>query len=150
MPSRPSSWRCRPDEARPEPERPRPAGADADFGRSPTVKVRLLALFADDRVTTSDLWLLTSLLASHEKTPWFDKRLVLPHDADELHLRCRIADEIDRTWQLPRGPSAQPSLAMGTGTTVDAGVLEQWRSLLDPLLEAAPATRPRPCCASSR
>ncbi|NIQ56501.1 MAG: hypothetical protein GWN71_09645, partial [Gammaproteobacteria bacterium] len=54
-----------------------------DFESSRVVKERIAALLADqDRYSSRDVWVLTSLLARSDAVPWFSEDLVLPADAD--------------------------------------------------------------------
>jgi hypothetical protein len=110
-----------------------------DLVQSPAARAAILGLFDDPAVSTADLWLLTSLMAQLDTAPWFEARLVLPHDADE-RMRRRVADGIGRIWPAAASRSVG-ALAAGTGTSVDARVLERWRGL-EPRVAALAAAVP--------
>jgi hypothetical protein len=97
------------------------------FTDSPVVRREVLALFDDQAVTATDLWVLTSLMASHDRVPWFHEQLVSPPDAGPV-MRRRVRDRISARWEQVAAPTA-PRLARGHGVAVDAAVLARWQWL---------------------
>lgn len=69
-----------------------------DYRATPEARDGLLAFFDDETtVSTYDLWVLTSLLASQNATHWFVQQLVVPANADQVERR-RLRDSIARYW----------------------------------------------------
>ncbi|UCD75684.1 MAG: hypothetical protein JSV91_01970 [Phycisphaerales bacterium] len=112
----------------------------ADYQASPLVRRRLLGFFdAAETISAHDLWVLTSLLATYDWTPWFDDRLIVPHDADRL-FRGRMRDLIDRSWPdtAPQAPPAIP----GGRLAVDEALAARWLELQGSVTEPALAGEP--------
>ncbi len=106
-----------------------------DMTNSEVARQRMIALFNDPLITSSDLWVLTSCLAGNDKTPWFGPEFVVDHRADE-RLRRRMADLIEHRWEAVARPSAGAELARGRGIAVDGAVLAAWRDAEDELRRA--------------
>ncbi|MHC4946649.1 MAG: hypothetical protein ACYTG1_00085 [Planctomycetota bacterium] len=100
----------------------------------------LLAWFDDDAVDARDLWVLTSVLARHDATPWFGEDLVLPPDAEPL-MRRRTRDRITRHLGRLRAATT-PAAAAGRGVPVDAVVAGRWTTVLETLRRQAATVGP--------
>jgi hypothetical protein len=109
------------------------------FTDGESARRRVVSWFDDPRMNVSDLWVLTSLMSLHDRTPWFGNDLVLPIDADPA-MRRRIADLIARRWEAVGGPAPVSAPPEGRGVAVDAVVLQQWREAVD-RFDAALAAR---------
>jgi hypothetical protein len=101
-----------------------------DFESSRLVKDRIGELLADeDRFSSRDVWVLTSLLAQSDKVAWFSEDLVLPADADWM-FRRRIADRINQRW--PEAATVEPvPEAMVRGIPVDPELAGRWVAFFD-------------------
>lgn len=98
----------------------------------------LEGLFRDDhRITSDDLWVLTSLMIESERTPWLSSRHVLP-PGEGLAFRNRIRDAIVQAW--PRALREESELEDPTQPKVfvSADHLAHWSRLLDAVDVASP------------
>ena len=100
----------------------------SDFDSSRIVKDRLREFFEDDqRISTQDLWVLTSLLAESGAASWFSDDLVLPSDGDWM-FRRRTADRISQRWPHAAWAVAEPN-AEAPGLPVDPVLAARWLTL---------------------
>ncbi|MHC4784669.1 MAG: hypothetical protein ACYTE6_01775 [Planctomycetota bacterium] len=96
-----------------------------DFESSRVVKDRIGELLGDqDRFSSRDVWVLTSLLARSDAAPWFSEDLVLPADADWM-FRRRIADRISQRWPEAATAEVVPE-ARVHGVAVDPELAARW------------------------
>ncbi|MHC5027680.1 MAG: hypothetical protein ACYTGR_13075, partial [Planctomycetota bacterium] len=109
----------------------------AGFPPSEVLRDGLLAMLEDEAFDATDLWVLTSLLASHDGASWYTTDLVLPPTAGS-RLRRRMGDRIADMWPQLNAPSSA-RLAAGRGISVNANVHARW-SLLRDALASEPMT----------
>jgi hypothetical protein len=109
----------------------------ADFERSPIVRARVRGFFDDrDRISTHDLWVLTSLLAQSDTAPWFEVDLVMPAE-DGDRFRRRVRDQVLAAW--PAVAVASPAgRAADRAIVVDPILGGRWVALLEEDLGSAP------------
>ena len=113
----------------------------ADLEASAVVREGFISYFADpDRITSHDLWVLTSLLSREELAPWFSEDLILPDDADWM-FRRRVADRIGRRW--PEAAFDKDASFEQAGLAVDHAAGSRWLARLEEELQ-------RPLGASAR
>lgn len=71
--------------------------SELDWIGSTAVQDSVLALFGDENISATDLWVLTSMLATLDMTPWFDPTSIVPTESDLPHRR-RLRDRIRQAW----------------------------------------------------
>jgi len=105
-----------------------------DYSSNRPAQKHLIALFNNDSITSDDLWVLTSLLAHSDHTPWFTTDFVLASNADQFEpvLRRRIRDRIGDAFPQADGAG---DAAGGRGIVVDAQTGERWQSLFDQAID---------------
>ena len=109
---------------------------------NPVAHARLAAWFEDaERISSDDMWVLTSLIAEKNLASWFDVALLLPRGADAAHRR-RVRDQIAAAW--PREPESESPRAglTGRGIEVDGRLLKEWREIHAELASAATPVQP--------
>lgn len=108
------------------------------------IKSDLQAIFDDEKISSRDLWVLTSLLSMNDEATWFPDGMVLPDDADMMH-RWRIRDEFDRIWpteaSLAEGENAH-GVSSGRPLAVDPSHVESWSGVVDTVLAQPPLALP--------
>lgn len=106
--------------------------------RSEFAKQRLIALFDADHISSRDLWVLTSLIATSDAARWFPDRLVLPDDADQRH-RWRVRDELAMVWPETQRTGDRSAIAQGRPLLIDQKVATRWNTIFTSLTAQAPA-----------
>lgn len=100
-----------------------------------SVRTELISLFEDERVSSQDLWIITSILVQYEDAPWMSHELVLPGQADVYHRR-RIAAKWQERWPAP-SPGLRAADADAPRLLVDSELFKHWTQLQDTLSRRA-------------
>jgi hypothetical protein len=100
--------------------------AELDWRTAPLVKAFVLGIFDDQEIASSDLWVVTSLLANIDATTWYDRTAIIAPDADSL-VRRRFRDQLDSFWPSRHGGR----LAEGDVVLeeVDPALAETWQTV---------------------
>jgi hypothetical protein len=110
-----------------------------DFAASAAVRQGTADLFADQqRITTSDLWVLSSLLAVYDHAPWLGDDLIIAPDAS-WQQRSRVAYRMQASWPSAASTPPQAESSPAEGRVVDRAAGRQWRDRVDQVLEPGPA-----------
>ncbi|TVQ53295.1 MAG: hypothetical protein EA377_08390 [Phycisphaerales bacterium] len=104
---------------------------ELDFETSATVRQRVGDWFRPGRLSSRQLWVLTSLLALDRTTPWLDEQMIIMPEADD-RLRGRAAQDLEAHW--PRRTVSADDLERGHRIAVDVESGQRWRDLEELLL----------------
>lgn len=96
---------------------------EMDWGGSTLVRDRVLAWFGDPDIGSTDLWVLTSTLATIEQASWFGRSMVVPSDAD-MPLRRRIRTRVASKW--PTQSTSMLLAGRGVPEGFDPRLAETW------------------------
>lgn len=100
---------------------------ELDWDKSAGVRSAVLGWFVDPAISSTDLWVLGSSLATIEQTPWYERRFVVAPDAD-LPMRRRIQARLAQAWPRPTAIVGMPGRGIPEG--FDPQLAETWLSLL--------------------
>ncbi|MCH2149480.1 MAG: hypothetical protein MK095_08620 [Phycisphaerales bacterium] len=105
---------------------------ELDWRTDLSVKRFVLGMFDDETIASSDLWVLTSLLANLDATTWYDRAAILDPEADALSRR-RVRDRFASFWPSQHGGS----LAEGDVVleSVDPVLAETWQAVKNSVRE---------------
>ena len=105
---------------------------ELDFENSAIVRQRVGEWIRPGRLSSRQLWVLTSLLALDRATPWLNEQMIIMPEADD-RLRGRAAQDLEALWP-PRTVSADDP-RQGHRIAVDVESGQRWRDLEEALLE---------------
>ena len=101
---------------------------ELDWRTDPSVKSFVLGMFGNEKIASSDLWVLTSLLANLDATTWYDRDAILAPEADAL-ARRRMRDRLASFWPSRHGGSmAEGDVVL---EAVDPVLAETWQTVKD-------------------
>lgn len=99
---------------------------ELDWSDHATIQPAVLGWFDDPAIGSTDIWVVSSTLASIPQTAWFTRSLVPPSDAD-LPMRRRIKDRVRAAW--PRPDQAAEYADLGIPDGFDPQLAATWLTL---------------------